>query len=385
MTMTVGEGLTRFSTPVVQPLRGTLLDAATVTDGLHVEPSGLFETYNCLSMSASAVWPCPPNTLAAPVQAASGTATTGGTLAAGTYRAVITATNARGETVKSNEVSQVTTGSTSTVTFNWANLSGETGYRVYITNGASGTQALYVSVAADTTSYVMTAYPPAGNVAGTPPATSTAIINVTKTFETGSWQDGFRFAVYGGVVCKSFDSVDSDRVRQAFLNRESYGVEKALLATRFVDSASSNWDAPVDLTPAGGAVAPTVGVALLEGHAAAAGDYSGPPTLHVPRTIGSLLASRTTFVWDGNVLRTHLGSKVAAGGGYDDPNASPTGAAPAAGEKWIYASGEVVLKRGEVFVGSELNTETNETVTLVERTYMAAVDCYTSAVRVKVE
>lgn len=379
----MGIAPTRFSTPVVERLRGTLLDAATVSEGMHVEPQALFETYNCLNMSAFPAWPCPPNLLAAPTQAASSTATTGGTLAAGTYRAVITALNDRGETVKSNEISQVTTGSTSTVTFNWNNLSGETGYRVYITNGASGSQALYVQVAADTTSYVMTAYPPAGNVAGTPPTVNSATITVTKSFETASWQDGMRFAVFGGVVCKTFEGIDEALVRKSFENRESYGVEKAFLQTRLVDSATLNWDAPVDLTPAGGAVKPEVGLAILEGHAAT--KYAGRPTIHAPRSIGSLLVSRTAAKYDGTELVSGLGSKIAAGGGYDDPNSGPTGAAPAAGEKWMYATGEVVLQRGELLIQSSLNTTTNETFVLAERTYMGAVDCYTSAVRVKVE
>jgi hypothetical protein len=87
----------------------------------------------------------------------------------------------------------------------------------------------------------------------------------------------------------------------------------------------------------------------------------------------------------GNTLTTVLGSKIAAGGGYGCPNNGPTGAAPAAGEQWLYASGEVLVARSEVISVGDVNRDTNEQVALVERAYVAAVDCYTAAVRVKVQ
>lgn len=58
------------------------------------------------------------------------TATTGGTLAAATYYYRVTAVNAIGETL-SNEVSQATTGTTSTVTLTITAVSGATSYNVY--------------------------------------------------------------------------------------------------------------------------------------------------------------------------------------------------------------------------------------------------------------
>lgn len=86
--------------------------------------------------------------LPAPVQAALATATTGGTITAGTYRYVVTAINANGETIASNEQTIVTTGSTSTVTVSWGAVTGATGYKLYKTaaGGASGTELLYKTV-----------------------------------------------------------------------------------------------------------------------------------------------------------------------------------------------------------------------------------------------
>lgn len=372
-----------FTVPDVTPLRGTLLQTATVVEGLTwPETAGVFDSLNCLTMEAAAVFPCPANVLSAPTQAASGTATTGGTLAAGTYRAVITATNARGETVKSNEISQVTTGATSTVTFNWGNLAGETGYRVYVTNGAAGTQAQYIERPVDSTSYTMTAYPPAGAVAGTPPTSNTAVVTVTKSWGAPTWADAIRFAVYGGVICKMNDLTDQQsRIEKAFANRESVAVARALMQTRFI--AGTGWSAATDLTPAGGAVDPTVGLAILEGDAAT--KYGGAPTIHTPRSIGTLLTRNGAVEFEGDRLFSVQGSKIASDGGYENPNNSPTNTAAPAGEKWMYASGEVVVGRSETIVRGELNRDNNENTALVERLYVAAIDCYTAAVRVKVQ
>jgi len=76
------------------------------------------------------------------------TATTGGTIAAGTYRFLVTSVNANGEShgIADNgvtyEKSVTTTGSTSTVTLTWVTVPGATSYRIYVTaaGGASGTE-----------------------------------------------------------------------------------------------------------------------------------------------------------------------------------------------------------------------------------------------------
>lgn len=91
--------------------------------------------------------------LPAPVQSSLATSASGGTITAGTYRYVVTAINAFGETVASNEQSIVTTGSTSTVTVTWATVTGATGYKLYKTaaGGGTGTELLYKTVGAVTT------------------------------------------------------------------------------------------------------------------------------------------------------------------------------------------------------------------------------------------
>ena len=89
--------------------------------------------------------------LAAPVQAALATATTGGTLAASAYFYKVTATTASGETVASNEQTITTTGTTSTVTVNWAVVTGATGYKVYRGTGAGLENRLVSTIGAGAT------------------------------------------------------------------------------------------------------------------------------------------------------------------------------------------------------------------------------------------
>lgn len=382
-----------YLSPEPDPIRGTLLDAATVVaNGVpSQDTTGLFESFNCLTTDSVAVLPCPATTLAAPVQSASSTATTGGTLAAGTYRAKITAINSRGETVASNEQSQVTTGAASTITWNWASVSGATGYKVYVTGvgGGANSETFLVTVGAVLT-YIWTGTPAfsAGNAA--PPSSNTAVVPVVKTFNGPSWQDGIKFAVYSGVICKApgFDIEDAGtQLERVFANKESVAVARTLMQQRFIASAS-HWAAATDLTPVSGAVDPVVGLAMLEGHASYS--YAGQPTLHVPRTIGSLLLNKyAAIVYDGDMLRTLMGAKVAADGGYESPSNSPTNSAPAAGELWLYASGEVTLAATEPVQqrGIDLveSGDSNRVRLLRERMYVATVDCYTAAVRVKVQ
>jgi hypothetical protein len=211
--------------------------------------------------------------------------------------------------------------------------------------------------------------------------------------QQSGWIDGVRFAVYGGVTCKypggrEVMEEQNEGASAAFDKGESTGVERALMALRFTENAvgaglPGDWPEPPDLTPAGGAVKPQVGIALLEEYA---GDvYAGVPTLHVPRGIAGSLMNIGGAEFEGDVLRTQLGSKMAAGAGYAYPNLGPDGVAAPAGERWLYATGEVVIGQGEKVARTAINTEDNEIVTLVERPYIAAVDCFAVAIRVTLE
>lgn len=375
---------TYFDAPSITKRPGQLLDVAEVHEGLSfLEPQGIYETYDCLNVGTVAVLPCPASDLAAPVQAASSTATSGGTLAAGTYRAKVTAINSRGETVASNEISQVTTGAASTITWNWGAVTGATGYRVYRTTvgGAVGSETFLAEVGAVTT--FLDDNTPAPNGTTAPPTVNSAVTVVTKTPSAPSWQDGIRFAVYGLLNCKPLgtwtgDDTDEAALRAVFEANESVGVERALMQQRFIVNGTV-WAAAPDVTPTPGtAVKPTVALALLEGHAASR--YAGVPTIHASRGLASMLAHLGAVEKSGDGFVTKMGSKLVAGGGYDSPSNGPTGAAPSAGNLWMYASGEVTVARSELIVAEAMDYAANVLNTLIEREYVATVDCYTAAV-----
>jgi hypothetical protein len=107
--------------------------------------------------------------LATPVNSAFSTSTTGGSLAAATYYYRVSATNSIGETLASTETSQITTGTTSTVTVNWGAVTGATGYKVY--GRTTGAELLIASVGAvttytDTGSITPSGALPTGNTTG---------------------------------------------------------------------------------------------------------------------------------------------------------------------------------------------------------------------------
>jgi hypothetical protein len=111
--------------------------------------------------------------LAAPVQSALATATTGGTITSGTYYYKVTALQSTGETVGSNEMSIVVPATTATNsnTVTWAAVSGATGYKVYRGITAGGENRLVTTIGSGATvTYTDTG---AATTAGTPPVVNT--------------------------------------------------------------------------------------------------------------------------------------------------------------------------------------------------------------------
>lgn len=122
-----------------------------------------------------------PALVAAPALSLGATATTGGTFAAGAYFWKLTALNAKGETLASNEVT-VTLAVNGTQVLNWAAVTGATGYRVYRGTVAGSENALVTTLGAVTT-YTDTGT--AGTTAS-PPTTNTATTGVRWNGPTGT-------------------------------------------------------------------------------------------------------------------------------------------------------------------------------------------------------
>ena len=139
--------------------------------------------------------------IAAPIAPTVGTATTGGTVLAGTYQVVVTYTNAQGETTGSPATAQVTTGSTSTITITSPiTETNATGWYAYVTQagGAVGTaKRQQVSPTAIGTNLTLTAPPtstgplvPTSNTAG-----SGAASMIVTSLYPGAWTNNIFIAI----------------------------------------------------------------------------------------------------------------------------------------------------------------------------------------------
>lgn len=131
------------------------------------------------------------------------TATTGGTIAAGTYQITVTARAGGGESVISNRVAQVTTGATSTITVTVATEpTGALGYNLYVSaaGGGAGSETFQTSFVGNT---VTLTAPPVGGGAAIPGADSTVSTNGYDGFltvQTDPAQSGYVKRVNGSVA-----------------------------------------------------------------------------------------------------------------------------------------------------------------------------------------
>jgi hypothetical protein len=214
-------------------------------------------------------------------------------------------------------------------------------------------------------------------------------LTTAKQFATVGWVPGFEFAVYGGVQCSAvgLDKADqASEVKRVFARSEGKGIEQALLLNRFVATDSDapvQWAAPDDLGTAPNLLS---AIGKLEGYAAA--NYAGLPTLHLPRAVITMGFGQGALVERDGKFFTKAGSKVAAGGGYDDGDTTISGTME------FYVSGEVYVEQSEQIdvqsivgpgdgsgVGSGDNgLADNTVVALAERMYRVGIDCLLASV-----
>ena len=131
------------------------------------------------------------------------------------------------------------------------------------------------------------------------------------------------------------------------------------------------------VTIAATALSPRAALGALERYAA--DNYGGVPTLHIGRAVVPFFDDLQVAP-DGS-LRTVQGSKIANGAGYST-NLSPAGAPPAAGEAWMYVTGEVTVRLGPVVEAAAPVLVTNRTLALAERAVVVTAECILGAVRV---
>lgn len=129
------------------------------------------------------------------------------------------------------------------------------------------------------------------------------------------------------------------------------------------------------------------GLAALESYLRQ--NYGGTGVIHAPAGAVPLMAAYHQLRDPGTSgpLRTWLGTPVAAYG--VAPNIGPDGQPAEPGTAWLFATGPVAIRRGEVFLNpptlaGAFNRTTNEVAMLAEREYVIGWDCLHAAVLVSI-
>lgn len=202
-----------------------------------------------------------------------------------------------------------------------------------------------------------------------------------KTFpDNPALRQAFPFAVYGAFQCGpvgyTLDQIQA-RARHNLDIGEQRRVERHFWLATMADPDT------VDLTPVAGAVSMVSGVAALEDWL---GENSGClGTIHMPRGLTMSLANSFGMATSLNdsKMRTHLGTLISAGGGYN--NTGPSAELAPDGEAWMIATGPVHIWRGDVLnIPTVVNRSVNLLSSVVERTILAGFECGAAAIRVKV-
>ena len=182
------------------------------------------------------------------------------------------------------------------------------------------------------------------------------------------------FYVYTLRACRAPGAINDakDRAVKTFTGAEERGAETGLWASLVADTNAVNLGAT--------ALCPEAAVAVLEDWLGK--NYGGTGVIHAPRDAATFLATNARVRRHGNVLETELGTRVSAGAGYFY---SGPGAAAGVDEAWLYATGEVTVRRSPTEVRGPLMKMTpadNTQVVLVERAYVVDYDCAVAAVKV---
>lgn len=191
---------------------------------------------------------------------------------------------------------------------------------------------------------------------------------------------GDPFTVYAEMSCRPTGMIATAeaRARARLIAGEQTAVERVALTTVIAPGA-----ADVTGNPAG--VPLKQGLGTLEAYAASV--YAGQAVFHAPRWLAPYISNIMYMYRDSSVLRTPLDTLWAFGGGYT-PNITPAGAETAAGKVWVYATGQPVIRRSEIFVPAAsvaqggVNVVQNRMRIQAERTYVITVDCLRAAVQI---
>jgi len=218
---------------------------------------------------------------------------------------------------------------------------------------------------------------------------SACVDDYTQDFDitpnTPTVTDGIPFVVVGSYNCKASSrpvEEAEERARLALIGGEERAVEYALM-----NGVMGNLPAfPGATVVAGGAAPVSLTKAFSELEQAMGLNYHSSGVIHLPRSLAAFTGRDSLMMREGQRLETMVGNLVAAGAGYDDFNESPTGVAAAEGERWIYATGAVTIRRGDVFLQPDpdhyLDKANNDLVIFAQRDYLVTFSGPVYAARV---
>lgn len=205
---------------------------------------------------------------------------------------------------------------------------------------------------------------------------------------------GTPFTVYDGFHCHVVGYTEAEimeRARRALELGERRAVERAYWTgetgnrPRLADPSAVVLN-PVDPPTAADALTPTAGLAALENWLA--DNYGGTGIVHAPRGMSAIFSRYHLADVVGAQVQTLVGTPVAFGGGYV-VNTGPDGAPAPPGTAWMYATGQVVIRRSPVWVNPDsvaqaLDRAHNMVHLLAERTYVITHECLLAAVLVSI-
>lgn len=199
-----------------------------------------------------------------------------------------------------------------------------------------------------------------------------------KTFATGiGYVEADAFSVIAGEVCPPVGVPLDERARRmqaALINTEQRAVEAVLWTgdTANGETILPSFEGSTDT--ALGTFSIRAALAALEG--ALASTYGGVGIIHAPADAATWLTMVGEVSLVGARLRTRSGTLVVSGGGY--PGTGPAGEAKPAGGSYLFATGAVSVRRGEIVplgeFPSNLDRSLNDLASIGERTYVVGWD-----------
>lgn len=202
-----------------------------------------------------------------------------------------------------------------------------------------------------------------------------------KAFSDSTFVYGDPFVVYDGRICPNYTEEQlKTSARNRFALSEQRQVEQMFWRGPNVP-ALANVDTVVlnrDATGLGVPVSPSTAVALLEG--CLQDRYLGTGLIHAPRWTAGLFNREYQIAYElgtSPILRTSIGTGWVFGSGY--PGTGPEGqpaptTTPAPGQAWVYATGQVVIRRSPV-IANAVRDRTGCVTALAERTVVLGIQC----------